>query len=215
MSWLCMIAVAGASPGSAGAVHLGAVPVTDQAWAGVGGTVFWRFTDGAGAAGTPHAEVGAAIGRTAFSVQGAVTVPGAEVVPFLASGRYLAVDRDNLHFAVTLQYAGAVVDGPYTSHLMPGFAAEWGRDEKVRYDLAVPLWGLSSYDKYVGPERYWFIPLFFTAGASFRLNDQQRLRLGFPELVSWHLRTERAYVDIGGLPLVVVGGLWAKFGLVF
>jgi hypothetical protein len=211
---LFLSSVAAASPGSAGAVHLGAQPLpAGTQFAGFAGGLLW--TPG-GAVGAPLVEVGTALGdRFALTATAGVTAP-VEAVPALISARWIAVDDEETRVslglsATVLPYVG-IEDGVEV-HLTPVLALDSG-GEKLRFDAAIPLWGISSYNQYVGFERF-PVPVLSTFGVSGRLGEHQRLRFGLPELLSWHYRGERVYVDIGGITVLVAGAMWAKVGVMF
>lgn len=204
-----------ASPGSAGALHLGAQPLdAGTQFAGFAGGFAWTPEV---AVGAPMVEFGSAIGdRFAVTALAGVTAPVVSA-PALVSGRFLAVDSPGVRLAATLSATVIpefVADVPGVGvHLSPGLALDAG-GEKVRFDAAVPFWGLSSYNQYVGIERF-PVPIFSTFGVSGALGEHQRLRFGLPELLSWHYRGKNVYVDVGGVTVLVVGAMWVKVGAVF
>jgi hypothetical protein len=206
--------VAAASPGSAGAVHLGAQPLPEGTqFAGMAAGMAWTPD---GAVGVPLVEVGTALGeRFALTAMAGVTAP-VEVAPALISGRWIAVDDPEMRVslglsATTLPYVG---DEPGVEvHLTPVLGLDGG-GEKVRFDATIPFWGLSSYNQYVGFEHF-PVPVLSSFGVSGRLGEHQRLRFGLPELLSWHYRGEKVYADIGGVTVLVAGAMWAKVGMVF
>jgi hypothetical protein len=209
-----MVATATASPGSAGAVHLGAMPLPGgTAYGGGGGLVAWT-PDGAAAAPIVEAGVGLT-DRVALTLQAATVVPEPPGYPVLLSGRYLLLDQPDVRIAVTgnLTVLPLRDEEPLEIHLDPGVAIDAG-GEKVRFDAAIPVWGVSSVGRYVGVERF-PVPILSTLGVNFALGDHQRLRFGLPELLSWHYRGERMYADIGGATVLVAGAVWTKVGVVF
>lgn len=213
------VSTALASPGSFGAAHLGSEPISaGTAWAGTGAIVLWHTEGGTGGVGL---EGGAALGgRAAVGLQlGTDFVEAAGVAAALA-GRYLLVDDDGVHVAATWTSFvmplrdGYQLDGwrTFTAH-SPGIALDVG-GQRVRFDLAVPIWGFTSYDRFFGLSRVPF-PLYGTLGVDLLLAGGHRLRFGLPELFSWSWRGERAYVDLGGVTVVAAGAIWTKFGLTF
>jgi hypothetical protein len=211
---LFLSSLAAASPGSAGAVHLGAQPLpAGTAFAGFAGGLAWTPD---GAVGAPLVEVGTALGdRFALTAMAGVTAP-LEAAPALISGRWIASDDPELRVslglsATVLPYVG---DEPGLEiHLSPVLALDGG-GEKLRFDVAIPFWGISSYNEYIGLERF-PVPTLSSFGVSGRLGEHQRLRFGLPELISWHYRGESLYVDLGGITVLVAGAVWAKVGVIF
>lgn len=212
-------AAALASPGAGGAVHLGALPMPrGTRYVGIGiGAGYLGFRPAA----APVVEAGTALGDR-FAVIGLV---GAELgwqveVPVHLAGRWLAVDRPSARVAVTL--AQTVVppvrelERPLELHTTPGIAVDVG-GERVRFDAAVPIWGVSSFGPTFGLERF-PVPLLSTLGVDVLVGDdpgRHRVRVGWPELVSYHYRGEQVYVDVGGGTVLVAGSAFFKVGALF
>jgi hypothetical protein len=215
---LALVPSARGTPAYNGALHIGAQPVDEVAWAGFGGGTAWSVQDAA--YGVFGLEAGAA-----FAKKGAVhlmfgTDATAQAVPVGLAGRWLLVDEEDVHFAVTLQSLVVPVVGDewdvdfdlYTA-TSPGVALDAG-GRVVRFDLAVPVWGITSYDQYVGFSKLVF-PLGATIGIDFRVSDRQRIRFGVPELFSWHVEGNGFYFDLGGVTIGLAGALWGKVGARF
>ncbi len=207
------------TPGYNGALHIGAQPVDEVAWAGTGGGAAWSVPSEA-AYGVFGAEVGAS-----FAKKGAVhlmfgTDATTQAVPIGVAGRWLVVDEEDVHLAVTLQSLWVpVVDDEIDvewdlwTATSPGVALDAG-GKVVRFDIALPIWGITSYDGAVGPSRTLF-PLYGTMGIDFIVGEKQRIRFGVPELFSWHVEGDGFYFDLGGVTIGVAGALWGKFGARF
>src|SRR5262245_1473288 len=147
---------AAATPGYNGALHIGARPIDEVAWAGTGGGAAWAIPDGGAAYGVFGLEAGAS-----FAKKGAVSVmfgtdATTQAVPFAVAGRWLLADEDDFRFAVTLQSLWVPiiddeigVDWSLFTATSPGIALDAG-GRVVRFDLAVPVWGITSYDEAVG-----------------------------------------------------------------
>lgn len=218
VSILSLLSSASASPGSFGALHLGASPLqSGTQFAGFGGGVAWA---GSSAVAAPVVEAGSALGdRFAVTALAALALPGTPAAPLLVQGRALVVDQDDVRFAVTLSalaipYFDRQDTNALETHLTPGFAVDAGGEE-VRFDASVPIWGVSSFNQYFGIERF-PVPLVSTFGVNFAVGEHQRLRVGLPELVSWHYRgDDNVYVDIGGATVLLAGFAWLKVGAAF
>lgn len=213
--WLAWIGASWASPGSSGAVHLGAEPLERGAsFAGAGVGFGWSLF--AGAAVVPMIEGGAATGeRSVVTAQVGALPSYTGAVPALVSARYLLADTESVHFGVSgnLSVFPFVNGDPAQVHLDPGLVLETGGDW-VRFDAAVPLWGVSSAGRYVGFERY-PVPLYSTIGVSFLQGEHHRVRVGLPELLSYHYRGEHTYFDVGGGTILLAGVAFTKIGWVF
>jgi len=217
---LALVHRASATPGYNGALHIGAQPIDEVAWAGTGGGAAWSVLDANAAYGVLGLEAGAS-----FAKRGAVhlmfgTDATAQAVPVAVAGRWLAVDGEDFRLAVTLQslvvpIVGDEIDVDWDlwTATSPGVAIDTG-GKVVRFDLALPIWGITSYDGAVGPSRTVF-PLYGTMGIDFLVNDKQRIRFGVPELFSWHVEGKRYYFDLGGVTIGVAGALWGKIGARF
>jgi hypothetical protein len=215
---LALASPAVATPGYNGALHIGAQPIDEVAWAGTGGGVAWLV---------PEAAYGVfgAEGGLSFAEKGAVhlmfgTDATAQAVPVALAGRWLFVDGDDFRFAATLQtlvvpIIGDEIDVDWKSSTAtsPGIAIDTG-GRVVRFDLALPIWGITSYDGAVGVSRVAF-PLYGTMGINFVLNEKHRIRFGVPELFSWHVEGNGYYFDLGGVTIGVAGAVWGKIGARF
>ena len=204
-----------ASPGHFGPAHLGSAPVEagDQ-WVGVGGGAFGVIAYGALVGGI--VEAGGALGERG-ALHAMVGVNG--LYEFGAgatfSGRHLLVEEDAIRLAVTGQLLvfGTPRDfDPFVqTRLSPGIALDTG-SRRVRFDLAWPIWGIGSYNQYVGPART-LVPMAFTAGLNVIVGSEyrHRLRYGVIEGFSYGLTEEALYVDVG-VGLLPVPNAWFKVG---
>ncbi len=219
--------LAAASPGSAGALHMGSLPVpSGTTWVGAASGAAWSV-EGEWFGLTPGIEVGGApTDRTVISVQGGTVLaddPGTSLttVPLALGARWTFHERPGLRVAATWNSVAVRYWDPeprfgdesflWTGH-SPGLALDAG-GERVRFDLSVPVWGITSWDRYVGLAPSPF-PMGATIGLGVQVAEGHRLRFGLPELFQWSWRHERVYLDLGGLPLGVVGAVWAKVGVI-
>ena len=150
-----------------------------------------------------------------FALKGviALDIIRRERVPIILSGRWLAVDRDDIRFAVTLTETIVPPAGdfyPLETHLSPGFALDAG-GERVRFDLSVPLWGISTVGSEFGLERF-PVPIFTSGGVNLMIHENHRVRIGWPELGSYHFTTEHFFFDVGCSTVLLAGTAWVKVG---
>jgi len=214
MWWLMgLTTTALAAPARYGALHVGTAPA-EIGWAAAGGAVGWL---GAQVGGALMAEAGTPIGdRTALGLAVGGTPYTEGGLGALASARVVVLDQPHVRVAPTLQLAfasWATNPGPgvFETRLSPGIALDAG-GERWRFDLSLPVSGLTTVNRFVGPTRVPF-PLGGTIGVSSVVGPRKRarLRFGLPEGLSWHLTTERGFIDVGGFPFVI-GGVFVRAG---
>jgi hypothetical protein len=217
-----LVSAALAAPGSAGAVHIGASFLDPgTSWAGMGGLAVW----GSGGWAATGLEAGSALGpegRGAFSVAAGID-QYADALPLVVGVRHLLVDEERFRLAATGQalvlpvlpggWIDGIQEGDVATWWSPGLALEAG-SERVYWDLSVPVWGITTFNQYVGFARTPF-PLAATTGLNVEIGEHHRLRVGLPELLSWSIRTGDVYFDVGGFTIGPAGVVWTKLGAVF
>ena len=216
--WLASEVLTGsalASPGLSGIGHLGARSVeAGQQWVGVGAGGVYGLGGGGGAGAL--VEAGTALGRRG-ALHGMVGLDHRVLgQAFAVAARHNVLDTEGVRFAVT----GTVVGFRYEefdervffeTRWSPGIALETGA-RNVHFDLALPIWGVMTVDQFVSAARS-TVPMAATLGVSFDAGEKSRLRVGLPEIVSYHFQSNRVYFDAGAIPFVA-GFVWAKVGFV-